>query len=84
MFSSYLFISYIVSPFSNPFSVLSATLLTNIIAVPVIVIISHLIAILTYRRGFNPDNFVIPIEASLSDSITSLALYFSLKTLGFK
>ncbi|MCD6563931.1 MAG: magnesium transporter [Thermoproteales archaeon] len=83
MFSSYLFISYIVSPFNNPLSVLSVTFLTNIIAVPTIVIISNLIAILTYRKGFNPDNFVIPIEASLSDSITSLALYFSLKTLGF-
>ena len=47
------------------------------------VIISNLIATLTYRKGFYPDYLAIPIEALLSDSITLPVLYFSLKTMGF-
>jgi len=31
-------------------------------------------AVLTFRKGLNPDNFVIPIESSLCDLITSLSL----------
>jgi mgtE-like transporter len=58
---------------------LSALLLiANIIAVSAIVIISFAIAILTYRRGLDPDNFVIPIESSLADSITTIALLIAL------
>jgi mgtE-like transporter len=49
-------------------------LATNVIAVAVIIIVSYGIAILTFKRGFDPDNFVIPIESSLADSITSIAL----------
>jgi len=28
----------------------------------------------TYSRGWNPDNFLIPIESSLADTVTTLAL----------
>ena len=49
-------------------------LATNFIAVAVIIVVSYGIAILTFRRGLDPDNFVIPIESSLADSITSIAL----------
>jgi len=51
---------------------------TNLIAVVAIVIISFSVAILTYRRGLDPDNFVIPIESSLADSITTVALLIGL------
>ena len=57
----------------------TALLLTaNIIAVSAIVLISYAIAILTFKRGLDPDNFVIPIESSLADSITSIALLVAL------
>jgi len=51
---------------------------TNLIAVIVIVLVSFYVAILTYRRGLDPDNFVIPIESSLADGITTVALLIAL------
>ena len=56
----------------------SLLLITNIIAVFAIVLISYAIAILTFKKGLDPDNFVIPIESSLADGITSIALLIAL------
>jgi mgtE-like transporter len=56
----------------------SLLLITNIIAVFAIVLISYAIAILTFKKGLDPDNFVIPLESSLADSITSIALLVAL------
>jgi mgtE-like transporter len=57
----------------------TALLLTaNIIAVSAIVLISYTVAILTFKKRLDPDNFVIPIESSLADSITSIALLVAL------
>jgi mgtE-like transporter len=50
----------------------------NVIAVSIITIISFTTGYLTYKRGLDPDNFVIPIESSLADSITTGALLFAL------
>lgn len=57
-------------------------ILTNVLAVSAIVIISYTVAILTYRRGWDSDNFVIPIESSLADSITTISLLVALNTIG--
>ncbi len=63
----------------NNFSALTASLLaTNALAVSVMVVIAYLIAIATYRKGWDPDNFVIPIESSLADSVTTVALLAAL------
>jgi mgtE-like transporter len=63
----------------NAFLGFTALLLTaNIIAVSAIVLISYTVAILTFKKGLDPDNFVIPIESSLADSITSIALLVAL------
>mgnify|MGYP001242941476 CR=1 FL=1 len=51
---------------------------TNLIAVIAIALVSFYVAILTFRRGLDPDNFVIPIESSLADSITTVALLIAL------
>jgi len=62
-------------------SVLSFVLIiwvSNIIAVIAIVLLSYAVAILTFRRGLNPDNFVIPIETSLAIIVTSTALLLAL------
>jgi len=63
----------------NAFLTFSALLLAaNVIAVSAIVLISYAVAILTFKKGLDPDNFVIPIESSLADSITSIALLVTL------
>ena len=53
-------------------------LITNVLAVSAIVIVAYAVAIFTYRRGWDPDNFVIPIESSLADSITTVSLLVAL------
>ncbi len=53
-------------------------LTTNILAVSLMVIIAYAVAIFTLRRGWNPDNFVIPIESSLADTITTAAVLVAL------
>jgi len=60
----------------------SLLLITNIIAVAVIVLVTHAVSILTFNKGLDPDNFVIPIESSLADSITSIALLVALFLVG--
>lgn len=64
-----------VHMFLNFFSLLFTV---NIIAVSMITLISFAVGYLTYKRGLDPDNFVIPIESSLADSITTGALLFAL------
>ncbi|UCE97005.1 MAG: magnesium transporter [Candidatus Bathyarchaeota archaeon] len=41
-------------------------------------ILTYLVSILTFKRGLDPDNFVIPVESSLADSVTSIALFVAL------
>jgi mgtE-like transporter len=56
-------------------------LTTNILAVSFMVFIAYAVAIFTFRRGWNPDNFVIPIESSLADTITTAAVLVALALL---
>ena len=64
--------------FSSFYSLFSVVLVANILAVAAIVILTYSISILTFKRGLDPDNFVIPVESSLADSVTSLALFVAL------
>lgn len=57
-------------------------LITNVIAVTAIVVISYAVAILTFKKGLDPDNFVIPVESVLADGITSIALLAALFLVG--
>jgi len=57
-------------------------LIANIIAVATIILVSYATSILTFQKGLDPDNFVIPIESSFADSLTSIALLISLLLLG--
>ncbi len=72
----------LVSPFSNVLEFMGTIWLSNIIAVISIVLISYGVAILTFRRGLNPENFVIPIETSLATIVTSIALLIALLLIG--
>ncbi|MEM3874298.1 MAG: magnesium transporter [Candidatus Bathyarchaeia archaeon] len=50
----------------------------NIFAASLIILVSYSVAILTYQRGLDPDNFEIPLESSLADSITTISLLVAL------
>ena len=63
-------------------SLISALLIANVIAVTAIVLLSYSISILTFKKGLDPDNFVIPIESSFADSITTIALLVALLLIG--
>ena len=64
--------------FSSVYQLFSIVLIANVLAVATIVILTYAISILTFKRGLDPDNFVIPVESSLADSVTSLALFVAL------
>jgi len=85
MFLVYSVSSLTIQGLLSPLNFLRFTALlitANLLAGSVIVIVSYVVAIVTYRRGLDPDNFVIPIESSLADSITTLSLLVALGLFG--
>ncbi|HID17260.1 TPA: hypothetical protein EYP26_03110 [Candidatus Bathyarchaeota archaeon] len=54
-----------------------ASILTNLLSFLPICLFSFLVAIITFRKGFDPDNFVIPIETSVSDALGTLSLFIA-------
>ena len=71
-----------VFTFSGVASFLVIIWISNMITVMGIVLLSFEIAIVTFKRGLNPENFVIPVETSLSTIITSTALLIALLLVG--
>ena len=71
-----------VFTFSGVINFLAIIWISNIITVIGIVLLSFEIAIVTFKRGLNPENFVIPVETSLSTIITSTALLIALLLVG--
>jgi len=55
---------------------------TNILSVLSVIIITFFVAILTFQKGWDPDNFVIPIESSLADTLTSFSLLVAISIFG--
>lgn len=85
MYCLYSALSLIIQGVFTITSFLNFTILllsANLIAASSIIMVSYAIAIITYKKGFDPDNFEIPIESSLADSITSIALLISLIIIG--
>jgi mgtE-like transporter len=85
MFTIYAFISSLYEPSSSILEALTFLFLllaTNLLAGGIMVIISFSVAILTFKRGLDPDNFVIPLESSLADAITTLSLFVMLSIIG--
>jgi mgtE-like transporter len=60
----------------------SLLLITNIFAVCFTIAISYAVSITTFQRGLDPDNFVIPIESSMADSMTTISLLVALALIG--
>jgi mgtE-like transporter len=52
--------------------------LSNIISVITIVLLSYGVSILTFKRGLDPDNFVIPVETSLAALVTTAAVLIAI------
>ncbi len=71
---------YIVS-LIGIFQTILIALLTNLILVLPIIFISFGSAIITFKRGLNPDNFTIPIITSSSDFLTTTSLFIVISVL---
>lgn len=85
MFTLFSVTSFLIQPTFSISELLRFTTLfytTNFPSVLSIVIIAYIVAIVTYRKGYNPDNFVIPIESSLADAVTTLSLLLAIHTIG--
>jgi mgtE-like transporter len=67
-----------VTSLASFIDVIAIVWISNVIAVIGIVLVSYSIAILTFRRGLNPENFVIPLETSLATIIMSSALLLTM------
>lgn len=50
------------------------SLASGLILIPIMMVIVFYVSTLSYRRGYDPDNIVIPISTSITDSISSLIL----------
>jgi mgtE-like transporter len=81
MYFAYSVSALLITGTLAPISLLTFTLFlftVNILAASLIILVSYSVAILTYQKGLDPDNFEIPIESSLADSITTISLLVAL------
>jgi len=85
MFVAYSVLSLVIQGIltSSTFLRFTALLFTaNLMAASSIIIVAFIVAVLAFQRGLNPDNFVIPIESSLADGITTISLLAALILIG--
>ncbi len=85
MYALYAFISSLYKvpiSLSETLRFIGVLLGTNILAVSFMICISFSVAIITFHRGLDPDNFVIPVESSLADTVTTVSLLAMLSFLG--
>jgi len=85
MFLIYSFLSLLIQGILvlDTFVKFTTLLLTsNVLAASFIIAISWAVSIITFHRGLDPDNFVIPIESSMADSMTTISLFIALALLG--
>ena len=76
MFAAYAVIASLAAgePWAAP-GVAVLLLAANLVAVPVMVAVSLGIAVGAQRMGWDPDNFVNPLETTLTDAATTFILY---------
>lgn len=85
MFSVYSVLSLLIQGILSLDSLLRFTAVlfaANLMGASSIIVISFVVALLTFKRGLDPDNFVIPIESSLADGITTISLLIALGLMG--
>lgn len=66
----------------DPFFVIKVALLSNVFSFLVISVFALTIATQTFKRGLDPDTFVIPLTTSVSDTVSTLSLMAILAILG--
>jgi mgtE-like transporter len=64
------------------FFIIKVALISNVMSFLIISIFSLIIATQTFRLGLDPDNFVIPLTTSVSDTVSTLILITVLMLLG--
>ncbi len=73
--------AYLISAFmyggASPLFLIGVAVASNLLGFLSISFTAYLTAYLTYRKGLNPDNFVIPAIASLSDFTATNSMLFS-------
>jgi mgtE-like transporter len=76
---------YALGSFTNipvdPIFIIKVALLSNIFSFLVVSLFSIIVATQTFKRGLDPDNFVIPLTSSISDTVLTLTLRTILVTL---
>jgi mgtE-like transporter len=50
------------------------SLISGMILIFIMLLVVFYISTISYRRGFDPDNIVIPLSTSLTDSVSTLIL----------
>ncbi len=81
MFCLYALVSSLLYGLARFGSLFPQMVATNLLVMPMIILISYGVAIETRKRGLDPDNFIIPIETSLSDGLTTIVLLLVLTVL---
>ena len=62
---------------SSAFALIRVSLFTNVVGFLAISLLSFVIAEGTFKRGWDPDNFVVPMVTSSADLMTTLLLFLS-------
>ena len=80
----YLALSFIAAIYSASFNrtLILSPLLSGLTVVPLIICFAFVIAILAFKRGLNPDNFVNPLEACTADVMMTSVLALLVFTFG--
>jgi mgtE-like transporter len=66
----------------DPFFIIKLSLFSNALSFLVISVFALTIATQTFKRGLDPDNFVIPLTTSVADTVSTLSLMTALTLLG--
>jgi mgtE-like transporter len=81
MYFAYSILALTIKGILTPLNLARFSLLlftVNVLAAVLIALVSYSVAIITYQRGLDPDNFEIPIESSLADTLTTVSLLVAL------
>lgn len=57
-------------------SIVGISTIAGMILIAIMILVVFFISTLSYKRGFDPDNIVIPISTSTTDSLSSLILVY--------
>jgi mgtE-like transporter len=52
--------------------------ISNVVSTTAIVLVTFFVSLITFRRGLDPDSFVIPLMTAIADSIATAALLIAL------